>query len=215
MRCRRPAHLRTAKSCGPDAPTLAPSWRSYLRRRRWQTSPVTGESTKETVKTIACGNAGCSGATVVTTLVCYLHFAHEAAGAAGTPHSPRPLFSKGESFLPNSGASPRGNAKLFPTRRRPPPGRRLAPTDDSLQRAIQYSRDADDGIERPRHTGYPACAGYDDFWWGATQRLARRVQSSTSSCGRPNRWTIPGVAMVTNVARRPVEAFRRPIKTVA
>src|SRR5882724_3069458 len=26
--------------------------------RRWQTSPVTGESTKETVKTIACGNAG-------------------------------------------------------------------------------------------------------------------------------------------------------------
>jgi hypothetical protein len=28
--------------------------------------PVTGESTKETVKTIACGNAGRSGATVVT-----------------------------------------------------------------------------------------------------------------------------------------------------
>src|SRR5467141_1934632 len=26
--------------------------------RRWQKSPVTGESTKETVKTIACGNAG-------------------------------------------------------------------------------------------------------------------------------------------------------------
>src|SRR5216684_7039740 len=51
------------------------------------------KSTKETVKTIACGNAGCSGATVVTTLVCFLHFAHEAAGAAGTRHSPRPLFS--------------------------------------------------------------------------------------------------------------------------
>jgi hypothetical protein len=29
-----------------------------FRRRRWQSSPVTGESTKETVKTIACGNAG-------------------------------------------------------------------------------------------------------------------------------------------------------------
>src|SRR5882762_9127513 len=26
--------------------------------RRWQKSPVTGESTKETVKTIACGNVG-------------------------------------------------------------------------------------------------------------------------------------------------------------
>jgi hypothetical protein len=40
------AHSRTAKSCGPDAPTLVSSWRSYLRRRRWQKSPVTGESTK-------------------------------------------------------------------------------------------------------------------------------------------------------------------------
>jgi hypothetical protein len=44
-------------------------------------------------------------------------------------------------------------------RRRPPPGRRIAPPDDRLQRAIQYSRDADDGVERPRRTGYPACAG--------------------------------------------------------
>src|SRR5882762_4850147 len=35
--------MRTAKSCGPDAPTLESSWRSYLRRRRWQKSPVTGE----------------------------------------------------------------------------------------------------------------------------------------------------------------------------
>src|SRR5882757_8102975 len=58
---------RTAKSCGPDAPTLESSWRSYLRRRRWQKSPVTGESTKETVKTIARGMPGDSGVTVVTT----------------------------------------------------------------------------------------------------------------------------------------------------
>ena len=35
---------RTAKPCGPDAPTLASSWR-FIRRRRWQESPVTGEST--------------------------------------------------------------------------------------------------------------------------------------------------------------------------
>src|SRR5258706_2282146 len=62
------------------------------RRRRRQESPISGESTKETVNTIACGNAGCSGATVVTTLVCYQHTAHEAAGATGTRHSPRPLF---------------------------------------------------------------------------------------------------------------------------
>jgi len=38
------ADLRTAKSCGPDAPTLASSWRKHFRRRRWQKSPVTGRS---------------------------------------------------------------------------------------------------------------------------------------------------------------------------
>jgi|SRR5580704_16287577 hypothetical protein len=38
--------LRTAKSCGPDAPTLASSWRKVFRRRQWQESPVTGESAK-------------------------------------------------------------------------------------------------------------------------------------------------------------------------
>src|ERR1700733_9698850 len=38
--------LRTAKSCGPDAPTLASSWRKRFRWRRWQESPVTGESAK-------------------------------------------------------------------------------------------------------------------------------------------------------------------------
>ena len=38
--------LRTAKSCGPDAPTLASSVAEVSARRRWQTSPVTGESAK-------------------------------------------------------------------------------------------------------------------------------------------------------------------------
>jgi hypothetical protein len=52
------ADLRTEKSCGPGAPTLESNRPRQLGRRRWQTSPVTGESTKETVNTIACGNAG-------------------------------------------------------------------------------------------------------------------------------------------------------------
>jgi hypothetical protein len=96
------ALMRTAKSCGPDAPTLASSFADFSAQRRWQESPVTGESTKETVKTIACGNAGCSGVLVVTTLVCYLHTAHEAAGAAapGIPHA-----LKGERFFQSSGAA--------------------------------------------------------------------------------------------------------------
>jgi hypothetical protein len=60
----------TAKSCGPDAPTLVSSWR-VNRKRRWQTSMVTGESTKETVKTIARGKPVELGEPVVTTLVCF------------------------------------------------------------------------------------------------------------------------------------------------
>jgi hypothetical protein len=87
------AGLRTAKSCGPDAPTLASSRRRQLRRRGWQTSPVTRESAKETVKTIARGMPGDSGVTVVTTLVCFFIFAHKAAGASCARHSLRPLNS--------------------------------------------------------------------------------------------------------------------------
>jgi hypothetical protein len=64
----------------------------HIRRRRWQTSPVTGESTKETVKTIAQGMPGDPGVTVVTMLVCFFHIAREAAGAAGARHSLRPLM---------------------------------------------------------------------------------------------------------------------------
>ena len=38
------ADLRTAKSCGPDTPTLVSRRWKQFRRRRWQESPVTGES---------------------------------------------------------------------------------------------------------------------------------------------------------------------------
>src|SRR4030088_1231052 len=85
------ALTRTAKSCGPDAPTLASRPRRQLRRRRWQTSPVTGESTKETVKTIARGMPGDPGVTVVTNSRVY-YTTREAAGAAGARHSLRPLI---------------------------------------------------------------------------------------------------------------------------
>src|SRR5205823_14565850 len=46
----RKRRQRTKKSCGPGAATLASSWREVSRWRRWQERPLTGESTKETVK---------------------------------------------------------------------------------------------------------------------------------------------------------------------
>jgi hypothetical protein len=88
--------MRTAKSCGPDAPTLASS------RRRQPTTVANkpghrGEH-EVTVKTIARGMPGGSGVTVVTMLVCSFYFAREAAGASSARHSLRPLISQGQEF---------------------------------------------------------------------------------------------------------------------
>src|SRR6478735_7275800 len=84
--------MRTAKSCGPDAPTLASSLREPgSRGRRWQKSPVTGESTKETVKTIARGMPGVSGVTVVTNARAF-YTTRAAADASRVRHSLRPLI---------------------------------------------------------------------------------------------------------------------------
>jgi len=58
MRAGRRTLKRTVKSCGPGAPTLVSSFADFSAQRRWQESPVTGESTKETVKTIARGKPG-------------------------------------------------------------------------------------------------------------------------------------------------------------
>jgi hypothetical protein len=56
---------------------------------------------------------GVAGVTVVTTLVCF-YFTHEAAGALRARHFLRPLISEGRTFLQNSDASRRGNAKVYP-----------------------------------------------------------------------------------------------------
>jgi hypothetical protein len=76
-------------------------WRQVcgiIRKRRWQESPVTGESSKETVKTIARGMPGDPGVTVVTMLVCFFTFAHKAAGAPSARHSLRPLILEGRLY---------------------------------------------------------------------------------------------------------------------
>jgi hypothetical protein len=105
------------KSCGPGAPTLASSLRKVFRRRRWQKSPVTGESTKETVKTIAQGRPGQSGEPVVTTLVCFIYFAREAAGATGTRLSLRPLSFEGHCLAKLGRVAPRECGFVFEIRK--------------------------------------------------------------------------------------------------
>src|SRR5882757_8408109 len=58
--------------------------------RRWQKSPVTGESAKETVKTIACGNAGRSGVLVVTRVRSTTTKCTRGCGCSGHPAFPTP-----------------------------------------------------------------------------------------------------------------------------
>src|SRR6266487_3102911 len=69
------------------------------RRRRCQTSLVTGESTKETVKTIARGMPGVTGVTVVTMLVCFVLFRTRGFGRNERPAFPAPSeFQEGATF---------------------------------------------------------------------------------------------------------------------
>src|ERR1700760_5071613 len=64
----------------------------HFRKRRRQESPISGESTKQTVKTIRVRECRVfPGATVVTNARVY-YTPRAAAGASSTRHSPRPLF---------------------------------------------------------------------------------------------------------------------------
>ena len=64
-----------------------------------------GRARRKPLKPAARGMPGETGVTVVTMLVCLFHFAYEAAGAGSARHSLRPLISRSERFLHNSGAN--------------------------------------------------------------------------------------------------------------
>jgi hypothetical protein len=67
------------------------SQKTLSRKFRRRESPVTGESTKETVKTIARGMPGESGCFRGDYACVLFSFARKAAGAASARHSLRPL----------------------------------------------------------------------------------------------------------------------------
>src|ERR1700681_1191285 len=98
---------RTAKSCGPDAPTLASSSRSRvgptgLRQDisadyggKQARSP--GRARRKPLKPLRAGMPGDSGVLVVTRVRSTNKSAHEAAGATGIRRSPRPLWAEDSS----------------------------------------------------------------------------------------------------------------------
>ena len=84
--------LRTAKSCGPDASTLASSWREATSSGHGDNKARSpGRARRKPLTPLRAGMPGSPVRPVVTTLVCFLFFAYEAAGASSTRHSPRPL----------------------------------------------------------------------------------------------------------------------------
>src|SRR6266436_5574815 len=99
--------LRTAKSCGPDAPTLASSSRRQvgptgLRHAisaddggKQARSP--GRARRKPLKPLRAGMPGDSGVLVVTRVRSTTIIAHETAGALGIRHSPRPLWAENTS----------------------------------------------------------------------------------------------------------------------
>jgi hypothetical protein len=80
------AESRTAKSCGPDAPTLASSLRDEAQTTVTKKPDRRGEHDISR-KTIARGMSGETGVTVVTMLVCFftLHARLRARRAPGIP----------------------------------------------------------------------------------------------------------------------------------
>src|SRR5882672_7313334 len=96
--------LRTAKSCGPDAPTLASSLRSRvgptgLRQNLsagdgGKTARSPGRARRKPLKPLRAGTPGDSGVLVVARVRSTTTSAHETAGATGIRRSPRPLWAK-------------------------------------------------------------------------------------------------------------------------
>jgi hypothetical protein len=90
---------RTAKSCGPDAPTLASSSRRFVGPTGRRQTIFADDGAKEPghrgarrklLKPLRAGTPGDSGVLVVTRVRSITPIAHEAAGATGDRHSPRP-----------------------------------------------------------------------------------------------------------------------------
>ena len=151
--------LRTAKSCGPDAPTLASSLRRHVGPTGLR-QPISaddggkqarspGRARRKPLKPLRAGMPGDPGGPVVNTRVLPTHCTR-GCGCIGHPAFPTP--SLGRKIPAQLGRiAPRecGGARQSLSRHRP------------RKRTIQYSRGISDRTERPQRTGYPACAGYD------------------------------------------------------
>src|SRR6266436_7221864 len=108
------------------APACGRRSRVVLTPRRWcqvgggnsacdgVNKPITGESTKETVKPLRGECRVISGVTVVTTLVCFVLFRTRGCGCIGHPAFPAPSEFQGGWFLQKLGRiAPRDRGRML------------------------------------------------------------------------------------------------------
>src|SRR5213080_1688723 len=88
------ALMRTAKSCGSDAPMLASSLREDAQMTVSNKPGHRGEH-EVSRKTIARGMPGETGVTVVTMLVCFILFRTRGCGRIARPAFPAPSVISG------------------------------------------------------------------------------------------------------------------------
>jgi hypothetical protein len=180
---RRGRRTRTAKSCGSGTSTPVSSLRRQLRRRRRQTSPSSGEITKQPLKPFACGNAGFLRWTRgdYARVLCF-YFAREAAGASSARHSPRPLFRGRESMDTSRKKIMRRECGGMPSRHCEEHLRRSNPSLRLLRHGLLRCARNDESTARPRHPFHvvPANAGTHN---PRTQLLREAVQQCVSTPG--------------------------------
>jgi hypothetical protein len=173
---------RTAKSCGPDAPTLASSLRSCVGPTGLRQNISAGDGGKRArspgrarhkpLKPLRAGMPGVPVYSLLLVCVLPIQSAHEAAGATGTRHSPRPLW--GGRFINGSGALRRGVAKPRLMRMSAPHSQPSSPA----KAGDPVFRGASDRIEKPQRTGYSALAEYVDSLWSSAAIQVRHVIAS-------------------------------------
>ena len=104
--------MRTAKSCGSDAPMLASSLREDAQATVSNKPGHRGER-EVSRKPLRAGMPGQSGGPVVTNSCVCFHYTR-GCGCIDTRHSPRPRFFQGDRLTHPSGASRRENAEAYP-----------------------------------------------------------------------------------------------------
>src|SRR6202012_6011229 len=112
--------MRTAKSCGPDTPTLVSSCAGFIRAAMVARKPGHQGERDISRKTIAQGRPDCLRFTCMLVCAFPVHHAHETAGAARTRSSLRPLFRGGSkrncrarTKVGRENAMPGGEGRLF------------------------------------------------------------------------------------------------------